>query len=254
MTVPHMIFLLGGYDLEMLTIKQMLEERSDCVVIDKHLKWNNALLSTYAHEIQQNNTLEIYGIELQEDIPTTPLYHRIDHHNDWEKEPSALEQVAMVIGVELNRYQQLIAANDKGYIPAMVAMSATKEEIAEIRLRDRQAQGVTEKDEQLANLSVVENLVQHGDLLVVKSLTPRFSPICDQLFPYHSLLIYTDEEWVFYGIGKTSWVKMLTNEIKQKKVYHGGGDNGYIGAAVHAYSKDAINQFVNQIIERYERI
>ena len=41
------VFLLGGYDLEMLTIKQMLEERGDSVVIDKHLRWDNAKLSKY---------------------------------------------------------------------------------------------------------------------------------------------------------------------------------------------------------------
>ena len=44
-TQLHKLFLLGGYDLEMLTIKQMLEGREDCVVLDKRLRWNNAKLS-----------------------------------------------------------------------------------------------------------------------------------------------------------------------------------------------------------------
>ena len=72
-------------------------------------------------------------------------YHRIDHHNEYCHLPSSLEQVASVLGVELNRKQRLIAANDVGYIPAMKALMATDEEIAEIRREDRRAQGVTEK-------------------------------------------------------------------------------------------------------------
>ena len=252
-TPSRKTFLLGGHDLEMLTIKQILERREDCVVLDKHLRWDNAFLSAYQDDIKGNDGT-IYGIELREDIPVKSNYHRIDHHNDKEGLPSALEQVAEILNVELNRLQILIAANDKGYIPAMMALSATKEEIAEIRRADRSAQGIGVKEERLAEESIAKGLSHHGQLTVVKSQTPHFSPICDRLFPYKNLLIYTDSEWTFYGDGKKELETLFANEIKINKIYHGGGDNGYIGAVRNVYSINEIATFVAQLINKYEDI
>lgn len=253
-TTRHKTFLLGGYDLEMLTIKQMLEGMDDCVVIDKQLRWDNARLSAYKDELPQHTYNNIYGIELQEDITLPENYHRIDHHNDWDDRPSALEQVAMVVGVTLNRYQQLVAANDRGYIPAMQNLSATKEEIGEIRRRDREAQGVTIEDERLAEKAVCSNCRHYGKLAVVSSPTSRFSPICDRLFPYHRLLIYTDQEWMYYGEGKAQLVKHFDNDIAQRKVFHGGGDSGYIGGVRGTFNKDEIGQIVEYIVKEYGNI
>lgn len=253
-TQRHKLFLLGGYDLEMLTIKHMFEGRKDCVVLDKQLRWDNAKLSAYQGDLEKYQEYDIFGIELQEDIPLPANYHRIDHHNDWAHKPSVLEQVAQLISVQLNRDQQLVAANDKGYIPAMQALGATEEEIADIRRRDRAAQGVSEKDEILAELSLAQNLSRYGKLIVIKSLTSRFSPICDKLFPYKQLLIYTDSEWMYYGEGKAALVKQLEGEIKQKKVFHGGGDCGYIGCVKEAYSQAEIEQFIKKVTKQYEYI
>lgn len=247
----HKLFLLGGYDLEMITIKQMLEGRKDCVVLDKHLRWDNAKLSAYQDDLHLYQEYDIFGIELQEDTPLPHNYHRIDHHNDWAHKPSVLEQVAMVVGIQLNRDQLLVAANDRGYIPEMQAFGATEEEIADIRKRDRAAQGVSENDEALAEQSLTQNLSRYGNLIVVKSLTSRFSSICDKLFPYQRLIVYTDSEWMYCGEGKAELVKQLESEIKQKKVFHGGGDCGYIGTPQNTYSEKQINLFVEQVIKEY---
>lgn len=254
LTPSQKIFLLGGYDLEMLTIKQMLEERKDCMVLDRHLKWDNAQLSAYQDELSHYSDCTIYGIELKEDVAVPNHYHRIDHHNDWVHKPSSLEQVASVLGITLSHKQQLVAANDKGYIPAMKALGATDEEIADIRRRDRSAQGVTEQEEILAEQSVLNCASRYGALIVVKSSTSRFSPICDMLFPYQRLLIYTDSEWMYYGEGKAELVKRLASDIEQKKIFHGGGENGYIGSVKHAYSKEQIEAFVERIIKEYGKI
>lgn len=248
------VFLLGGYDLEMLIIKQMLEEREDSVVIDKHLRWDNAKLSAYQQDLQNYLGNTIYGIELQEDITPSANYILIDHHNNRDDRQSALEQVAEVLGVSLNRDQQLVAANDKGYILAMKALQATDDEITDIRSRDRAAQGVTEEEEKLAEKSISENMERCGCLIIIKSLTSRFSPICDRLFPYNRLLIYTDSEWMYYGEGKGSLVQHFSNEITQKKVFYGGGENGYIGCAKHAYSKVEIEKIVEYIMKEYGNV
>lgn len=250
-TQSFLVFLLGGYDLEMLTIKQMLEERDNCVIVDKHLQWDNAFLSAYKNELSQYADQEVYAIELHDDVPIPVNCHIIDHHGQREDNSTALEQVAELLGVTLNRYQQLVAANDRGYIPAMIAMSATQEEIDIIRKNDRQAQGVGQDDELKAEQSIATNMSKSGKLTIVHSMTRRFSCISDRLFPYHSLLIYDDSSWSFYGEGKTQLVAQLRKEIIQNKVYYGGGENGFIGCARNAYSHDEIFHFVEQIKNGY---
>jgi len=244
------IFLLGGYDLEMLTIKQMLEGRDDCVFFDRHLNWGNATLSAYGDEIKNHPDSPVYGIELKEDIPCPKNYHSIDHHNSKEDNASSLEQVADILGIKLTRRQMLVAANDKGYIPAMMEMGATKEEIADIRLQDRKTQGISDADEHLAEESIEKFLATYGDLYVVKSLTSHFAPICDRLYPYHELLVYTDEEWVYYGKQKPYLVEKLQNEIQQGRIYHGGDDQGYIGTVKGAFTIKDINNFVEIMISQ----
>ena len=245
------LFLLGGYDLEMLTIKQILGGRDGCIVVDKHLRWDNALLSAYQEYLLQYEDIDIYGIELVEDVLLPAHYHRIDHHNEKCSKPSSLEQVALLLNLSLNREQQLVAANDKGYIPAMLEQHATNDEISSIRYRDRAAQGITKEDEKKAELSIEKYLMRYGDLIVVKSLTSHFSPICDRLFPYERLLVYTDVEWMFYGKGKDILVNQFASEMEKKKIYHGGGERGYIGSVQFAYSKNDIISFVKQIIKEY---
>ena len=246
------VFLLGGYDLEMLTIKQLLEGQDDCVICDHHLRWDNAFLSAYRDELSQYDNQTIYGIELKADLPIPENCHIIDHHGEKEDAPCALEQVAALLGITLNRYQQLVASNDKGYIPAMLAMSATPEEIETIRQNDRRAQGISAKDELLAELSITDHLSRHGNLTVVYSLTPCFSCICDRLFPYPSLLVYNEDVWSFYGEGKDDLVNQLKEDILRKTIYYGGGVNGFVGSVTGAYTQEEIIHFVEQLKNKYE--
>lgn len=249
------IFLLGGHDLEMMTIKALLLRRHYRVA-DRNLSWNNAFLSTYKDVITDAGTnTTLYGIELKDDLGLQDArYVRIDHHNDYYNKDSSLEQVARIIGHSLTFEEQLIAANDKAYIPAMEALGASPAQIEDIRRRDRSAQGVTEEDESLAEESIKLHFVQNGSIIIVKSLTARFSAICDRLYPYRRLLIYTPTEWTFYGDGKHELVAEFAPDIAAGRVYHGGGDNGYIGTAKGAFISDEINNLVSHIKSRYEHI
>jgi hypothetical protein len=249
------VFLLGGYDLEMMTIKQMLEGRTDCMTIDRHLSWDNAILSAYQEElVRYHKDVEIFGIELREDIFAPCNYQRIDHHNDYNDRPASVLQVAEILGITPSWNIQLVAANDAGYIPAMQALGATDEEIQKIRRQDRAAQGVTEEDELAAEQSIVKGLTRLNGMLVVRSHTSRFSAICDRLYPYRRLLIYTDREWVYYGEGKYWLVEMFAADIKAGRVYHGGGESGYIGTARDAFPKEQIVSLVNRIKQEYEQL
>lgn len=245
------LFLLGGHDLEMYTIAEMLKE-NHLLYKDNSLQWHNACLSQYKKEIQlygNHPSLLIFGIELQEDMPLPCNYIRIDHHNTYTSLPSALEQVAELLHLPLNRYQSLVAANDKGYIAGMLAIKATSEEIEQIRYEDRRAQGVTEVDEELAEKAIQENKEQIGDIIIIRSFSSRFSPICDRLYPCEKLLIYTNQELMYYGTNVCSLKNLFETEIKKGSIFYGGGDSGYLGTKTGAFTSRELEIMINQITQ-----
>lgn len=244
------IFLLGGNDLEMTTIKNLLVNAGE--QFETHdLRWDNAKLSSYEKTLEEYGNspdYQIYGVELDEDIPHPDNYVRIDHHNDFANKPSSLEQVATLLGLAMDRHMQLVAANDSRYIPGMIKLGASREEIDDIRRADRAAQGVSEgDDERLAEESLKSCKGDASNLYVVKSLTSKFSTICDRMYPYRRLLIYNDDVAEFYGEGVNDLTSLFKSELDAKKMYHGGGDSGYLGTVSGAYSKEEISGIVDKI-------
>ena len=247
------VFLLGGHDLEMMEIRRILESYK-ITFFDNNLTWDTAHLSAYSNIFSDRPNAHYYGVELKEDCLKPLYYTRIDHHNDYSDREASILQVASLLEIEPDHRLELVAANDARYIPGMLELGASRCEIDVIRRQDRAAQGVSEEDERNAELSITRSLSIHGDLQVVYSLTPCFSPICDRLYPYHRLLIYTDDVWSFYGEGKTELVRSFDDLISQGKLYHGGGDKGYIGSCRGAFSANEILEFVNKIQQRYEHV
>lgn len=243
------IFLLGGADLEMHTIRQLLD-KNGYRYYDKHLRWDNACLSAYRKEIEDYTEDDIPlwgGIELQEDMTPPTRYICIDHHNSNAHKPSSLEQLAELLEIPLSRQEQLIAANDRAYIPGMKALQASDAEIAGIRQADRACQGVTEEEEKLAEQAIREHIQVCDNLIVVRALCHRFSPICDRLFPYERLLIYTDEEWMYYGKQAERLVKNFQSDIQHGGIFYGGGPDGYIGCKRKVYTSSQIQQHIELI-------
>lgn len=243
----QLFFLLGGADLEMQTIRDVLVRQS-IPFADHHLRWDNALLSSYRKELQEvKEGQTVYGIELREDILPPACYQAIDHHNGLSSMPCALEQVMEILQLPMNRYEQLVSGNDKAYISGMLALGATSEEIATIRLADRKAQGVTDEEEQLAEKAIADNQEFVNGLIIVRALCSRFSPICDRLFPFHKLLIYTDTEWMYYGKRADEVRSLFFKEFDDGNLFYGGGEQGYVGIKQNVYNKDEILEMVNRI-------
>jgi len=234
------IFFLGGYDAEMVEIKNILEKRGE-QIIDKNLSWG-ASLSSYKDEIENlpQDKIPVF-IELKQDYqyPENALF--IDHHDEkaGRDKKTSLEQIAEIFRIELDRRQKLISANDKGHIREMRRLCATAQEIEEIRAYDRKSQGVTEKDEELAQESVEKHLEKIGDnTAVVKSLTDKTSPITDRIYDKFShIFVYTpDGKMLYSGAGEMvcNLVKIY-NEKKQDnpslQFWYGGDlpDFGYFG-------------------------
>lgn len=240
-------FLLGGQDLEMLEIRALLESHQQSFT-DKKLGWG-ASIDAYQSIIAAQPDWHFVGIELTV-APTSKLprfYTEIDHHNEKVHLPSSIEQIAQLLGVELTRYQQLVAANDRGYKPAMRAMGASEEEIQHIRRLDRQAQGVTDEMERLAEASLQDARMIKG-ILVLKTPLDKFSPIVDRI-EEKKILIYNENILNYYGKGIDLLAKKYKNLIAQKKAYYGGGDSGYFGIAKGVFSTDELTKVVQNIID-----
>jgi len=171
------IFLLGGYDLEMLETRKILEQLH-IAFFDNDFEWG-AKLSSYANRFDKEHVF--VGVELLSDCKLPENYIDFDRHNEKSKFPSLIEQVAELLRIELNHWQHLVAAIDKGYIPTLQVAGATKGELLKIRKVDRAAQGVTEGDERLTKLSLWENLTTEQGITIVKSLTSKFLTIIDRL-------------------------------------------------------------------------
>lgn len=245
--------MLGGNDLEMTTIKNLLVNAGE--QFETHdLRWDNAKLSSYEKTLEEYGNspdYQIYGIELNEDIPHPDNYVRIDHHNDFANKPSSLEQVAKLLDLAMDRHMQLVAANDARYIPGMIKLGASREEIDDIRRADRAAQGVSEEDERLAEESLDSCKGNAYDLYVVKSLTSKFSTICDRKYPYRRLLIYNDDVAEFYGEGVDDLISLFKSELDANKMYHGGGNSGYLGTVSGKYNKEEIASIVDKILVHF---
>jgi len=186
------VFLLGGHDLEMEEIKKILTDNRE-KYIDKQLSWG-AKVSDYKEYLNGDGTI-IYGIELEVDIQVSKNYHEIDHHGLNDHKPSSLEQVAQILDLKLTQKQKLIAANDSRYIGGMKKLCARQKEIDEIRQRDRELQGITKYDEDLAAASV-----KMSDSNSIYSITSHFSATSDiAYYNYDNYVIYNYSKVMFYG-------------------------------------------------------
>jgi hypothetical protein len=247
------VFFLGGSDAEMLEIKNILIQHR-LIYFDKNLSWG-AKSSDYADELTTVNNQIPVLIELTLDtaIPNNSII--INHHNECETNKSSIEQVAELLGIELNRWQKLIAANDKGFVPEMERICATKEEIKKVRAADRKAQGVTEEDERLADESIEKNKTVENGITVIKSLTEKFSPISDRMYgKTDSLLVSTDHSLTYYGKMKNQLVAKYKNLVDEKKAYYGGGALGFFGLAKEKITIEEVSEIKKEILEMKQEV
>lgn len=224
MELKQLVFFLGGHDAEMVEIRRVLEESGENFV-DAGLGWS-ASVESYKDEIDaalaagsQPVLIELAGAEGIEGAIV------VDHHGDRAGEPASIIQVLDLLGLEPNRWQQLIAANDAGFIPAMIEVGASAAEIAEIRALDRAAQGITPEQEAQAE-EAIRNLQVADRLTVVRLTHSKTATVTDRLFgEYDQLLVLSgDGEVNFFGDGE------LCSHLQEKfQGWSGGSGLGKSG-------------------------
>jgi hypothetical protein len=187
----------------MCEIKKLLKKHKQKVV-DNNLQWG-ACLSHYSKKIEKikEHDTPVF-IELEKDIPVPDRAIIIDHHGMMEQNNrrTSIEQVADLLGIRLDPWQELISINDVSYIPGLKKAGVSNKDIKKIRNYDRRCQGVTKKDEKLA-LKAIEGKKEYGNLVIVMSETDKTGPVTDRLFgKYENILIISKNEVNFFGRGK----------------------------------------------------
>ena len=214
-------FFLGGIDLEMVAIRDLLQMHGFSVV-DGNLGWG-AKLSAYKSELEElarsGDGVHPVLVELEIDAPAllSPFnpggYTIVDHHGDraGHDTPTALEQIRDLIGLpseEWTRFHELVAANDRGHILGLVEVGANQAEIEEIRLRERELQGISTAEDTTAAHAIENRVETHGGAVTRIDLPhAKTAAVTDRMSPalggpgYDNLVIFSPEEVNFFGNG-----------------------------------------------------
>jgi hypothetical protein len=215
---PSCRFFLGGHDLEMVTIAELLREAGlGGRVEDKHLSWG-AKASAYAKEIRESlrNGETPVLIELADDLGEDAGRSRIlfvDHHGEraGAGAPSALRQIFDLAGpgrgLSWTRHCALVEANDIGHAEGLRAAGASPAEIRAIRDADRRAQGIGAGVEEESRRAIA-TMTWQGGLAIVNTKAHTSSAIIDFLLPEYggpgarNLLVLMPDKAAFSGEGK----------------------------------------------------
>lgn len=214
-SIGKLVFFLGGHDLEMTTIRDLLEKYTPGRFHDKGLYWG-AKVSDYGREIEAAIAMGETPVlvELTVDMELKPdSVIIIDHHGKGAgfDKPTSLHQVFDILnlsGEVWTRWFDLVAANDRGYIPAMIRAGAALDEIAAIRAADRVAQGITPEEESEGERAAARAEVLAGGMLTIVRLGHiRTAAVADCMEPalgglgYKNLLVISPMQVNFFGAG-----------------------------------------------------
>ena len=230
-------FFLGGRDLEMVTIRELVEQVRPGTCHDRGLGWGarasvyrEQILATLARRqtpvlVELEPDLDLACVRATEAEATRSIVGDgrtlilVDHHGAaaGSDRPTALHQVFQLLGcppTAWTRRMELVAANDRGYLPALADAGATAEEMRAIRRDDRAAQGIAPEEEAAAEEAVRHREVRAGGALTVLRLpTDRMTAATDRMEPllggpgYRNLLCAGPAEVGFFGAGR--WISEL---------------------------------------------
>lgn len=258
--IERRLWIVPINDLEAKSIIKMLERNGENYLITGQTwgaSWEGLEPET---KIKIENAKKIgkkvYGVELQGNEEGVI---NIDHHtygeDDRNNEKASIEQVAEILGVELTLDEKFIAANDKGFIPAMeklgeelgISKEDLQEIISNIRMRDRFYQGISieqeaEAEEAIKALGEIDGKQEY--ILVDNLPHSKTSTITDRLYgKYENLLITsTDGETNFYGT--TEIIKVLNEK------FPGGWSGGQLDKGNGFWGGYADQEAIKQVVEQ----
>jgi len=257
------IWIVPNNDLEAKAIIEMLEREGEEYIVTGQAwgaSWEN-LEEEIKQKIEKakRSKIEVYGVELQGNKDGVI---NIDHHiygeDDRSNEKSSLEQVADILKVELTLDEQFVSANDKGYIPEMeklgrklgISKEDLKEIISNIRMRDREMQGVTIEQEIQAQEAVEElgDISEKRDYISIDLPHSKTSTVTDRLYGKYDNLLITSADGETNFFGTTEIINMLNEKFpggwSGGQLFKGNGFWG--GYADQSEIKEAVELMIEQ--------
>ena len=184
----------------MAEIKKVLK-LNKCEYCDKNLPWGAKAIS-YLPELKTAIIKGCVPVLVELDTKKLPALILkkcivIDHHNAYKNRKASILQVLHLLKLQPSREQLLIAANDSGYIPAMIKMGETMKEIEKIRRLDWLAQGITpQKTEQVLKEYAAREV--RNNVIIVHQKEFCFAPATDKAFFEQNILFICED-------GRTVW-------------------------------------------------
>ena len=213
------VYFIGGNDLEMSEIRKILESKN-AKMVDNNLSWG-AKVSDYKSQIESLGDDEIpVFIELELDYKPSRQYEIIDHHGEYSHQSTSIEQIATRFEIKLDRFQMLVGINDKAHIRGLKKYGVSEKEVELIRHLDRQKQGVSEEDEELGKLALM-NVKKINNLPIIHTKAHRFSPITDRV-SYSDYVVYSETKLCLYTHKLKSAKSIFEPFIKNNQAYYGG--------------------------------
>lgn len=232
-------FIVPANDGEAVEIRKiLLAKKIDHIVTRQPwgATWaglESAVVTKIEGFLSANPSTVIYGVELGGPARWSAI--NIDHHiysdENRSNEKSSIEQVAVLLGVELTRHQLLVAANDKGWIPALKAMGASENEIKIVRAQDRLSQGVT-PDQEAQAVADIASAEVHGSKWLIRCPKGSTSAITDRIFGQYSELLTIDSQngkWIYFGPRHMQFYALTEGGTEFARWAGGDPQNGFSG-------------------------
>ena len=178
-------FVLGGNDGEMVRIKEVLDSQR-IPWIQPFPGWGPKQLKMeqVAPAMIPGHQVVFVEVTPPADFPLVRSMVVIDHHGDNAGLPASILQVLDLLRIDPTRWDELIAANDAGWFPGLIAVGATREEMDGIRGYCRAAHGSGPEHEAIeaealrALSAPVEML---GNIRVIRMSHSKCAPVGDRL-------------------------------------------------------------------------
>ncbi len=188
-TSQNTTFICPKNDAESATIIDVLKRHNFEVRTSKQTTWFSPLdkepEETFENLKQIIVIVEMPGLEKEGKLSEKHEVIIVDHHGypslgiHRENSKSSIQQVADLIGYELNYYETGISINDQEYIYGLVKKSYSEEDIKKIRALDLKMQGYTPEEFQINSEDQQKPTFYPPDVYHYQTRIPKYSFLID---------------------------------------------------------------------------
>lgn len=182
-------FICPRNDAESATIIDVLKRHNFDVRISRQKTWFCPLdkepNETFDNLKENVVIVELPGLKSEEKLAKSHKVIIVDHHGypslgiNRENPKSSIEQIADLIGYELDHFERGVSINDQEYIYGLVKNSYSEDEIKKIRALDLRMQGYTEEEFRINKEDQQNPTFYAPDIYHYETRIPKYSFLID---------------------------------------------------------------------------